>query len=409
MDNPSRNHERVAHNTLFLYIRMLILMLINLYTSRVILNALGVTDYGIHNAVSGFVAMFVMFSNTMSTAISRYITFSLGKDDAARTKAVFSNALLIQVGLAVLIFIAGEVVLYWFLNHKMHIPPERMGAANVVLQLALIQFILLLFRTPFDACIVAHERMSVYAYLGIFEGLFGLAIALIVSHSTTDRLILYTALTVLLAIIVLAMYYLFCRRNFEECRLVWSPQRQLMAEMLGFSGWNFLSVMSGVMRSQGINLLLNVFCGPAINTARGLAMQVNKAVVRFSQGFITAITPQITKNYAIGNKPEYEHLAMTGSKVAFLLSFFSSLPIVMETDTLLGLWLIHVPAHTSLFVILILCQVMVDSFSNPLITLLLATGDIRKLTIMVSCTTLLCFPLAYLLLWLGGDGGDESL
>lgn len=401
MKSPSNNHERVAHNTLFLYIRMFILMLINLYTTRVILKALGETDYGIHNVVSGFVAMFIMFSNTMSTAISRYITFSLGKDDTARTKSVFSNALLIQAGLALFVFIVGEVALVWFLNHKMDIPPERMDAANIVLQLALMQFIFLLFRPPFDACIVAHERMSVYAYLGIFEGLSGLIVAQIVAHSSTDRLVLYTALTVVLAVVVLALYYGFCRINFEECRLVWSPNRQLVAEMLGFSGWNFLGVMAGVMRTQGINMLLNVFCGPTVNAARGLAMQVNKAVTRFSQGFITAINPQITKNYAIGNKAEYEHLAMTGSKIAFLLSFFSSLPLVMETDTLLGLWLVKVPAHTCLFVIFILCQVMVDSFSNPLITLLLATGDIRKLTVTVSCTTLLCFPLAYLLLWLG--------
>lgn len=395
------NHERVASNTLFLYLRMLILMGITFYTSRVVLNALGEVDYGVNNVVAGFVSMFVMFSHTMSGAISRYITFSLGQDDKERTKAVFSNALLIQMGLGVVIFVVGEILMVWFLNHKMDVPPERMHAANIVLQLSLINFILNLFRAPFDACIVAHERMSVYAYLGLLEGLFNLVIALIVKHSNTDRLILYATLNLMAVVLVILMYVTYSRLKFDECRLVWAPEKKLIVEMLGFSGWNFVGVMAGVLRGQGINMLLNLFCGPVVNAARGLAMQVDKAVTRFSSSFVMAINPQITKNYAAGQREEYERLTMTGSKISFLLLFFLCLPVLMQTGYLLDLWLVKVPEHTRLFVILILCQALVDSFSTPLITLLLATGDIGRYQILVGGATLLNFPLAYLLLYLG--------
>ena len=401
MEQSSDNHTRVAKNTLFLYMRLFFLMAINLYTSRVILNSLGVDDYGVHNVVAGFVAMFAMFSNTFSSAIGRFITFSLGRDGVDRTKVVFSNALFIQATLSLLVLVIGETGFVWWLNHKMTIPDGRLYAANVVLQLSLASFILNLFRTPYDACIVAHERMSVYAYLGILEGIVGLAIALVIKHSSADRLILYTLLNLVALVVIMMMYYAYCRRHFKECRLVWAPDRKLLREMIDFSGWNFFSVMAGVLRGQGINMLLNMFCGPAVNAARGLAVQVNTAVSKFASGFVTAINPQITKNYASKNKHEYETLTMKGSKITFLLLFLACLPVMMEAEFLLRLWLGHVPDHTRLFVVLILCQALVNSFSNPLITLILATAKIKKPVLLVGITTLLNFPIAYVLLWLG--------
>lgn len=401
MADFSDNHKRIAKNTVFLYLRMLFLMMITLYTSRVILYSLGVVDYGVHNAVAGFVSMFHMVSNSMSGGISRFITFSLGQGDRERTQRVFSNAFFIQSGLSVLLFVVCEIFFVWFVNNKMTIPPERLQAANVVLQISMTIFILNLFRTPYDACIVAHEKMSTYAYLGIFEGLAGLVTAMVVKYSTSDRLIVYSLMHLIIAVIVLLMYAFYCRRHFYESHFVWAPDKKLIGEMLGFSGWNFFGVMSGVMRGQGINMLLNVYCGPAVNAARGLALQVDKAVTKFSTTFMTAVRPQITKSYAVGNRAEYERLTMTSSKLAFLMLMLFNIPIIANTSFILNLWLVKVPAHTCLFCQLILIQTLVNSFSTPLISLLLATGKIRKYQLVVGTCTLLNFPVAWVLLYLG--------
>ena len=392
MAEISDNHKRIAKNTVFLYLRMLFLMIITLYTSRVILYSLGVVDYGVHNAVAGFVSMFQMVSHTMSGGISRFITFSLGQGDRERTKRVFSNAFFIQAGLSVLLFVVCEIFFVWFVNNKMTIPPERLGAANVVLHISMVNFILSLFRTPYDACIVAHEKMSTYAYLGIFEGLAGLVTAMVVKYSSTDRLILYSSMHLIIAITILMMYAVYSRRHFYESHFVWAPDKKLIGEMLGFSGWNFFGVMTGVMRGQGINMLLNVYCGPAVNAARGLALQVDKAVTKFASNFMTAVRPQITKNYAVGNRAEYERLTMTSSKLAFLLLMMFNIPIIANTQYILDLWLVKVPGHTCLFCQLILVSAMINTLSTPLVTLLLATGKIRKYQLVVGMCTLLNFP-----------------
>lgn len=401
MAEISDNHKRIAKNTVFLYLRMLFLMIITLYTSRVILYSLGVVDYGVHNAVAGFVSMFQMVSHTMSGGISRFITFSLGQGDRERTKRVFSNAFFIQAGLSVLLFVVCEIFFVWFVNNKMTIPPERLGAANVVLHISMVNFILSLFRTPYDACIVAHEKMSTYAYLGIFEGLAGLVTAMVVKYSSTDRLILYSSMHLIIAITILMMYAVYSRRHFYESHFVWAPDKKLIGEMLGFSGWNFFGVMTGVMRGQGINMLLNVYCGPAVNAARGLALQVDKAVTKFASNFMTAVRPQITKNYAVGNRAEYERLTMTSSKLAFLLLMMFNIPIIANTQYILDLWLVKVPGHTCLFCQLILVSAMINTLSTPLVTLLLATGKIRKYQLVVGMCTLLNFPIAWILLYLG--------
>ncbi len=401
MANVSDNHKRIAKNTVFLYLRMLFIMIITLYTSRVILYSLGVVDYGVHNAVAGFVSMFQMVSHTMSGGISRFITFSLGLGDRERTKRVFSNAFFIQTGLSILLFIVCEIFFVWFVNNKMTIPPERLHAANIVLHISMINFILSLFRTPYDACIVAHEKMSTYAYLGIFEGLAGLVTATVVKYATSDRLIVYSVMHLIIAVLILAMYATYCRRHFYESHFTWSPDKKLIGEMLGFSGWNFFGAMTGVMRGQGINMLLNVYCGPAVNAARGLALQVDKAVTKFASNFMTAVRPQITKNYAIGNKAEYERLTMTSSKLSFLLLMLFNIPILSNTQYILDLWLVKVPAHTCLFCQLILVSAMVNTLSTPLVTLLLATGKIRKYQLVVGTCTLLNFPIAWILLYLG--------
>ena len=275
MTDTSTNNKRIAKNTLLLYVRMLFLMLVSLYTSRIILQALGVEDYGVYNAVAGFIAMFSMISSSIAGAISRFITFVLGQGDKDKLKKVFSTAIIIQLSLAVIIVILVEAVGVWFLNSHMTIPIGREVAANYVLQFALVTFVLNLWSTPYNAALIAHERMGAFAYIGIFEGCANLAIALIVMYMSFDGLIVYGALLCVVAFVTRMIYNIYCKRHFEECSFKWTFDKKLFKEMFGFAGWNFIGSISGLLRDQGINILFNVFNGPTINAARGLATRVS--------------------------------------------------------------------------------------------------------------------------------------
>ena len=401
MPNNSANNKRIAKNTLMLYLRMLFLMVVHLYTSRVVLRALGVEDYGIYNAVGGFVAMFSMISTSLSGAISRYITFSLAKDSMERLKVVFSTTVIIQFILCALFVVFGETVALWFLNYKMVIPEGRVFAANWVLQLSVITFVVNLMSLPYNALLIAHERMSAFAYIGIYEGCASLCIALLISISPIDALIFYALLMCLVSVSIRLLYGRYCSHHFEESRFQWTYDRTLIRELFGFAGWNFVGTASGVLRSQGINILINLFCGPAVNAARGLAMQVNRAISQFSANFTTAVRPQITKSYAVGDRKTYETLCMKCSRFSFLILMVLCLPIIFEADYIMKLWLVEVPQYATEFVQIILILTLVESYSHSLIYLLLATGDIKKYQLLVGGIQLLNFPLAYIILKLG--------
>lgn len=401
LNNNTSNNKRIARNTILLYIRMLVMMIISLYTSRVVLQALGVEDYGIYNVVGGVVSMFTILSGSLSTAISRYITFELGRDDLNRQKTVFSTSVNIQLILIGILFVVFETVGVWFLNNRMSIPDGRLVAANWVLQFSIITFAINLLAVPYNAAIISHEKISAFAYISIFEAIFKLAIAFVIMKSPFDRLVFYGLLLLIVSIIIRYLYVWYCGKNFEECKYRAVLDKTLIKEMFAFAGWNFFGTGSGQLMSQGVNILANVFFGVTINAARGIANQVNGAVLSFVHSFTTAVNPQITKSYASGNKDYMKELIYRSAKFSYFLLLFFAIPIIFETDIILKLWLVEVPAHSANFVKLIVCISMVFVLSNSMITAMLATGDIKKYQLIVGGLGMLVFPLAWLAFAIG--------
>ena len=386
-----------------LYVRMLFGMLVSLYTSRVVLQALGVEDYGIYNVVGGVVAMFSMISNSLSSSVGRFLTFELGKGDMEGLKKVFSTSLSIHVALVLVIVLLSETLGLWFLNTHMTIPENRLYAANWVFQASVLTFVINLLSVPFSASIVSHERMSAFAYIGILDIVLRLLIVLFIAYSgwNFDRLIIYSLLLVGVVCIMQAIYWNYCTRNFEECKFGFSFDVNYWKEMSSFAGWNFIGCTAGLLKDQGVNILLNLFIGPIINAARGIANTVNNVLASFSGNFMTALNPQITKSYAAGNYDYMFSLVERGSRFSYYILLLFALPMLFETEFVLTLWLKHYPAHTVNFVRLILIVTMCDILSNTLINLQVATGKIRNYQLVVGGMLLMNFPLSYFCLKMG--------
>ena len=401
MSDNTSNNKRIAKNTLLLYFRMLLLMLISLYTSRVILNALGVDDYGIYNVVGGVVSMFSLLSGSLNAAISRFITYELGTGDKSKLKKIFSSAGTIQICIALIFIILAESVGLWFVNYKMVIPSDRLVAANWCFQFSIITFAINLINVPYNATIIAHERMSAFAYISILEALGKLSIAWVIVVSPIDRLVFYSLLLMVVALCVVSFYMLYCKRNFDECRYTFIYDHELLKRMFGFAGWNFIGASSSVLRDQGGNIIINLFCGPAVNAARGIAMQVNNAVNGFVNNFMTAINPQITKSYASEDYDYMMKLIFQGARLSYYILLLLSLPIIITAPYLIEMWLGQVPEHTVSFVRLVLIFSMSESLANPLVTAMLATGNIRNYQIVVGGLQLLNLPFSYIFLKLG--------
>lgn len=401
MSNTTENNKRIAKNTLLLYFRMLFLMAVSLYTSRVVLNALGVEDFGIYNVVGGVVAMFSVLSGSLSAAISRFITYELGKGNQKNLNKIFSSAVTIQLGLAGIIILLAETIGIWFLNVKMNIPEVRMEAANWVFQFSILTFAINLISVPYNASIIAHEKMSAFAYISILEAVGKLTIAYLIAISPIDKLIFYAILMCVVALVVRLAYGNYCKRHFSECTYHFSWDKQLLKSMFSFAGWNFIGASSAVLRDQGGNVVINLFCGPAVNAARGIAFQVNNAVNQFVTNFMTALNPQITKSYASGDKEYMMTLIFQGARLSFYMLFLLSLPILVNTHYILTLWLKIVPEHAVLFVQLILIFALSESISQPLITAMLATGKIRNYQIIVGGLQMMNLPVSYILLRIG--------
>lgn len=395
MENKSK---RLARNTMVLTFKMLFLLVINLYTSRILLNALGVDDYGIYNVVGGIVAMFSIISSSITAAITRYITFELGKGKNENLNKIFSTAVIIQSFLAIIVLLFLESIGLWFLNVKMNIPLERMYAANWVFQFSIITFVINLISIPYNAAIVAHEKMNAFAYIGLYEGLIKLIIAFAISVSPIDKLIFYALSLCFLSVTVRIIYGIYCKRKFKECIFIWIFDKKLIKEMFGFAGWNFIGATAGILRDQGGNIVINLFCGPVANAARGIAYQVSGAVHSFLSSFTTAMHPQITKSYASGDNAYFMSLLYRGSKISYYILYIISLPIILYTDYIIQLWLGQSPEHTVNFVRLVLVLSMSEAISAPLITAMLATGDIKKYQIIVGGLNMMNLPISYLLL-----------
>ncbi len=389
------NTSRIAKNTLLLYFRMLLTMGVSLYTSRVILNALGVEDYGIYNVVGGVVAMFGILSGSLSSAISRFITFELGKGDLDKLKRIFCTSVNIQVILIAIITILMETIGIWFLNNKMVIPEERLAAANWVFQFSVVTFALNLLSVPYNAVIIAHEKMSAFAYISIIDVTLKLIVAFIIAYNPFDKLVYYGLLIMICGVINRSIYAIYSKRHFEEATYRMIFDKGLMKEMFGFAGWNFIGASSAVLRDQGGNLLLNLFFGPSVNAARGIAMQVSHAATSFVTSFTTAVKPQITKSYASGERDYMMKLVFQSAKFSFFILLFIALPIIVSTSYILNIWLVDVPENSVIFVRLILVFVLSETLANPLVTVMLATGEIRNYQLIVGGFQMLNFPITY--------------
>ena len=397
----ANNNKRIAKNTMLLYGRMLLLMLISLYTSRVILNALGVEDYGIYNVVGGVVTMFSALSGSLSAAISRFITFELGKGNRKKLNKVFCTSINVQMMLIVLITILLETVGLWFLNTKMTIPTERMTAAFWVFQISVATFAINIWSVPYNATIIAHERMSAFAYISIFDAVAKLIIAFLIIKNPFDRLIYYAFLVLVVGLIQRYLYAYYCKKHFIECRYHFSFDKETFKEIFGFAGWNFIGSSATVLRDQGGNLIINIFLGPTVNAARGIAMQINSAVTGFVSNFMTALNPQITKSYASGDYEYMFKLVFQGARLSYYILLIMALPIMFTVPYLLELWLGIIPEHASNFAILVLLFTLSECLAGPLITVMLATGNIRNYQIIVGGCQLLNLPLSFLALKLG--------
>ena len=402
MSDISPNSKRIAKNTLVLYVRMLFLMAINLYTSRVILEALGVEDFGVYNVVGGFVALFAILSQSLSTAASRFLTYEMGKGNKTQLALVFSSTLIIHIFLALIIIVLSEAVGTWFVNEKMVVPHDRLYATNWVFQFSILSFALNLITVPHNAAIIAHEKMSTFAYISIFEGLGKLLICYLLMVSPIDRLIAYGFLMLVVHGLCRGMYYFYCIRHYEECCFKFVIDKKILKEIFGFASWNMIGSSASVLRNQGGNILINLFGGPVVNAARAIANQVLHAVNGFVQNFFMALRPQITKSYASGDRDYMMTLIYQGSRLSYYMLLIICLPILMSTDYLLHLWLKTVPDHTVLFVQLTMIFAMIESISVPLTTAQLATGKVRNYQIIVGGLQMMNFPVSYVILKLGG-------
>lgn len=396
------NNKRVAKNTLFLYFRMILIMLVTLYTSRVVLSELGIKDYGIYNVVGGVVMMFSFLNNCMTSSTQRFITFELGKGDIQKLKDVFAASLNIHIMIALTVVVVAETIGLWFVNEKLVIPLDRITAANWVYQFSILAFCVNIIQVPYNAILIAYEKMNVYAYISILEAFLKLGIAYLLVVLSSDKLIVYGILVFFVQLIVSLIYQIYCKRKYNESkfRLFWN--KSLYTQMAGFAGWNLFGSIAWLGRDQGVNIVLNLFYGPSINAARSIASQVSNAVMGFISNFQIALNPQITKNYANGNIQEMEKLSYLGLKFSFLLLFFMTLPLCLNIDYILHLWLVSVPEYAAIFIVLIMIDSLIGVlFGVPLMTSLSATGNIRSYQITVSCIILCVLPIGYIALRLG--------
>ena len=399
----SQDNKRIAKNTALLYVRSLILLVITLYTSRVILKALGVEDYGIYNLVGGVVTMFAMISGTLSSASQRFITFALGEGNPDHCKKVFSNSITLHIVLGLIIVAILEIGGVWFLNHKLNIPEGRMAVANVVLQCSIATFFVNIISVPFNALIIAHEKMSAFAYISILEGVLKLLIAILLLYVWMDKLVLFAILQLALAVILRSIYSIYCNRHFEEAqRLKLHIDKGLFKDMFSFAGWNLFGQTSLVLRNQGVDIVLNMFFGVTVNAAKGVSNQVQRAVMQFVGNFQTALKPQLTKSVAQNDIQRTHELVIQGSRFSFYMMLLFTVPLIISSKEILGLWLVKVPDWASVFVQLTMFYLLLDTQSRFLMHAIMATGKIRNYQIVVGGTKLMAIPMAYLWLVAGG-------
>lgn len=374
---------------------------ISIYTSRIVLNALGVDDYGIYNVVGGFVGLFSVVNASLISAIIRFITTEQGIGNIESENKVFCTSLNVEIIVALIIILLAETVGLWFVNEKMVIPADKLFASNIVYQLSLVSLVLGLISIPYNASIVAHEKMSAFAYISIIEAFWRLFVAYVICVIQNDRMVVYALLLSIVSIITQIIYVLYCKKHFPECTYHLLFDKEILSRMMKFAGWETIGSSACVIRDQGLNVLLNLFFGPVVNAARAVSMQVYTAVINFVYNFCMALNPQIIKAYAQNNRDYLMKLVFDGARFAYYLMFLLSLPILVNTQYILELWLKNVPDHTVSFIRLIIITGLIGTLSETLVTTQNATGRNKWYQIIIGGTNLLTIPIAYLCLWLG--------
>lgn len=391
----SENTKRIAKNTLMLYGRMLFSMVVSLYTSRVVLNTLGVEDFGISNAVGGVIAMLGFLNDSMSGATARFLTYELGKGNVEKLKETFSTAVTIHIGIALFIFLFGETVGLWFLENKLVIPESRMLAARIVYQTTIIGTMLGIMQTPYNATIIAHEKMSIYAYVGILNVFLRLLIVYLLVIGDFDKLILYSFLQLSVSIIIISIYRVYCKIHFSETRFTFVWRKELFRPMLSFSGWDLYGNLSVIARTQGVSILLNMFFGPIANAAAGIATQVQGAVMSFAGNIVTAVRPQLVKYYATEEyRPMFELLS-NSIKLSFILLSILTIPIITEINYILKLWLGNIPQNAAVFCAFTLLFNLFANTSLLFASIIHATGRVKRISLINGSLYLLVIPVTY--------------
>lgn len=397
MSEQLTSNKTIAKNTIFLYFRMMFTMAISLYTSRVILQKLGVQDYGIYQAVGGIVGFLSFINGALSTGSSRFLTFALGEGDKKKLRRTFSTTLIVHIVLAVFIAIVAELGGLWFIEHKMVIPSDRIDAAIFTFHLSIVTALLTLTQVPYNACIIAHERMSIFAYISIVEVSLKLIIVYLLTIWSFDRLMLYASLLFVVQAGLMVFYRYYCSRNFVESRFKLIFDRSIFKEIASFSGWSLFSNASIALNSQGILLLLNMFFSPAVVAARAISIQVNMAANQFVSNFRTAVNPQIVKKYASKDYEGSKHLLLSSTKYSYYLMLILALPIYFSADQLLHIWLGVVPEYTTIFLQIIIIQSLFQVFDTSFYTALYAKGQLRENAILSPLFGFISFPIVYFL------------
>lgn len=393
----------MAKNAALLYFRMLLTMVVGLYTSRVVLQALGVEDFGIYNVVAGFVSLFGFLHGAMSSATQRFLSYEMGKKKDRNIRNIFSMSLNIHIIIALIVLLFGEIIGLWFISNHLNLPPERINAAKWVFHISLVSLMITIISVPYNALIIAHENMAIYAKVSILDVVFKLAIVFILTYMAFDKLKLYATLSLIVSFVVFIIYKVYCSLHYKESKFNFYWDKQLFKTLVSYTGWSLWGNIANVLSNQGVNILLNIFFGPVVNAARGVAMQASGALNKFVQNIQVAINPQIVKSYAADNIKYMHQLVNYGAKYNFFILIILSAPVLENTYKVLSIWLADVPPNADVFLKLIIINIIIDSVSAPLITSAQATGKIKFYQIVVGGILLLNVPLSYFILQLGFD------
>ncbi|MEO3213992.1 MULTISPECIES: lipopolysaccharide biosynthesis protein [Parabacteroides] len=396
MSKTSENNKRIVKNTLFLYIRMLLIMGVSLYTSRIVLEVLGIEDFGVYNVVGGIVVLFTFINNAMVTSTQRFLNYELGVGNQVTISRVFSASVTIHMCIALLTFILAETVGLWFLIHYIKYPEGREYAVVMTYQFSILATCISIIRAPYSAAIISHECMSFYAYISVIESVCRLLIVYLLALTTFDKLIFYSFLMFSVILVITFGYYLYCRCRFSVCRYTFFFEKGLYERLVSFSAWSLFGGAANMGASQGLNILLNLFYGVTVNAAMGIANQVSHAVYSFVSNFQMAFNPQIVKSYAAGEKQYFIDLVIRTSKYSFYLLFIISLPVFICCKECLGLWLVEVPPHSVQFCRMMILFLLLDALQGPLWVSVQATGNIRNYQLLMSVMILSNIPLSFI-------------